>query len=373
MVPACGRHVKRAHGRVVASPRAVVSATLSRVPSATDRAEPAPSEPGERGPRLGSHVTIREGLLAAAERARVLHADAFQVFADDPRAWTPRAGPQPDTDRFRALLAQRGTLLMVHASYLVNLASPDAAVHARSIERMTHELVTATRLGAHAVVVHVGSHRGAGVDVGTERVADAIARLLDGAAREARDDLDRPRLALEVSAGQGDALGATVVGMGAILDACGRRGVDRDRLGVCLDTAHLWGAGHAMDDPTAIDALLAAAETTFGPRAIALVHLNDSRVARGSRQDRHEHIGEGRIGDVGLGHLVRHPRLARVPMILETPGLDTGWDALDLARVRALATGSPGLSAGPSVDALVPAAGMGGARGHTPTSVPHDA
>jgi deoxyribonuclease-4 len=322
------------------------------------------------GRRIGCHVSIGDGLLRTAERARALGVSAIQVFTDDPKAWAPRVEPHPDVDRFRALLAARDIQLLVHGSYLVNLASPDLAVHLRSIERMRHELAAAAALGALVVNVHVGSHRGAGVQRGIELAAEAIARILDG-----QDGLPepRPRLVLEVSAGQGDSLGVSVEEMAAIIDAAQGRGVDGARLGVCLDTAHLWGAGYALDDPSAIDALLSSVDAQMGPDGLALVHLNDSRAARGSRQDRHEHLGDGRIGEPGLGHLVRHPRLAQVPMILETPDLDAGWDVLDTDRVRALLADIP-LADAVATDALVvPARGAGGARTHIPGSAPDHA
>jgi deoxyribonuclease-4 len=314
------------------------------------------------GRRIGCHVSIGDGLLRAAERARSLGVSAIQVFADDPKAWIPRGAPHPDSDRFKALLEAWDIQLVVHGSYLVNLASPDAQIHARSVERMRHELASGAALGARLVNVHVGSHRGAGVDRGGQRAADAIARILDG--EDQRPGIG-PRLVLEVAAGQGDSLGTTVEELAAILDAAQLLGVDRARSGVCLDTAHLWSSGYALDEPSAIDALLARVDGTMGPDALTMVHLNDSRAARGSRQDRHEHLGDGRIGESGLGHVVRHPRLARVPMILETPDLDDGWDALDMQRVRTLLVG--GSLADPGV---VPVRDAGGARTHTPESPP---
>lgn len=314
---------------------------------------------------LGPHAAVRGGLLPAVERAEALGASAIQVFTDDPRAWAPRADPHPDAERFREALAERGIVLLVHASYLVNLASPDLALRERGVERMAHELVAAARLGARAVTVHVGSHRGAGVAAGVERVAESVAGILALADALIPVVAEAPRLVLEVSAGQGDALGVTIEEMGWIVEAAARRGVDRGRLGVCLDTAHLWGAGYALDEPAAIDDLLASLDA-IGPDAFALVHLNDSRVGRGSRQDRHEHIGMGRIGEAGLGHLVRHPRLVDVPLILETPDLDAGWDALDMARVRSL-------GAGPRQVRVVRADGAGGAHAHMHGSPPEHA
>jgi deoxyribonuclease-4 len=317
---------------------------------------------------VGAHLPIRDGLLRTAARAQALGASALQVFTDDPRAWAPRTGHLEDIDRFRALLDASDIQLLVHASYLVNLASPDPDVHGRGIERMRREMSAAAELGARAGKVHVGSHRGAGVAAGAARVAEAMARILDP-----YPDPAGPRLVLETSAGQGDSLGVTIEELAAVIDAAERRGIDRPRLGICLDTAHLWSAGYAVDDPVVIDGLLAAVDANLGDTALAMVHLNDDRAGRGSRQDRHEHLGDGRIGDLGLGHLARHPRLVGVPMLLETPDLDAGWDAVDMARVRAYLAREP-VTAGtlPAQD-VVPAAGVGGARVHIPGSPPERA
>jgi deoxyribonuclease-4 len=334
--------------------------------------DPALARIGLQGRRIGPHVPIREGLLWAAEHARSLGASAIQIFTDDPRAWTPREGPHPDSARFRALLDADDIRLLVHASYLVNLASPDAEVHARSVARMRHELAVAADLGAHAVNVHVGSHRGAGVAAGVALVATAIAHIIE-AHDEQHPDVMGPRLVLEVSAGQGDSLGVSIEELAAITEAATRQGVARDRLGICLDTAHLWAAGYMLDDPVAIDELLASVDASLGSDALVMVHLNDNRAARGSRQDRHEHLGDGRIGETGLGHLVRHPRLANVPMLLETPGMETGWDAVNLARVRALLAGRPLTESMSSDGVVVPVRGEGGARTHILNSTPEPA
>jgi deoxyribonuclease-4 len=273
-----------------------------------------------------------------------------------------------DLDRFRALLEASDIALLVHASYLVNLASPDPDVHARGIERMRLEMAAAAELGARAVNVHVGSHRGAGIAAGVERVAEAIARIVDPAAGRSG-----PLLVLETSAGQGDSLGVSIEELAAVIDAAERRGIDRGRLGVCLDTAHVWSAGYAIGDPFVIDALLTSVDATLGATALAMVHLNDTRVAVGSRQDRHEHLDDGRIGGLGMGHLARHPRLMDVPMLLETPDLDGGWDAVDMARVRAYLAHEPEAAVAVPKSDVVPAAGVGGARMHIPGSPPERA
>jgi deoxyribonuclease-4 len=324
---------------------------------------------GAAGPRIGAHLSTRSGLAWAARRAHEVGASTVQVFTDDPKAWSPRTEPRPDAES-RELLDALGIEVLVHASYLVNLASPDPEIHARSVERLRHEMAAAASLGASVVTTHVGSHRGSGVSAGIERTGDALAHILD---EWSAVDGPVPRLVLEVSAGQGDGLGVTVEELGAILDAAERRGVGRDELGICLDTAHLWATGHRLDEPDAIDELVAQMDRILGPSAVALLHLNDSQVVRGARQDRHEHLGEGRIGERGLGHLVRHPRFARLPMVLETPDMADGWDAINVARAHALARGEP-LVAGVSPAPLsVRAEGTGGARTHIPGTAPEPA
>jgi deoxyribonuclease IV len=284
---------------------------------------------------IGPHMPIGPGLAQAVDRARLVGAGAIQVFTDTPTAWQPRAEPHEGLTEFRRQLHASRIELLVHASYLVNLATPDPVTFERSILRMGHELDAARQFGASALNVHIGSHKGSGAEAGIERVGAALARILEP--RPA--DGSEPRLVLEDSAGQGGGIGVTMEELGAILDAAERHGADRSRLGVCLDTAHLWAAGYALDDPVAIDDLLQSADAALGPTGLAMLHLNDSRVRRGSRVDRHEHIGGGAIGVDGLRHLVQHPRLAGLPMILETPGMDSGWDAVNMARVRSLIAG----------------------------------
>jgi hypothetical protein len=148
-------------------------------------------------------------------------------------------------------------------------------------------------------------------------------------------------IALENSVGTGFGLGINVDELAAIADALRNGGVPDDRIGFCLDTAHAWGAGYAMSDPGAIDALLEDFDQRIGLARLQLIHLNDSRSALGSRLDRHEHLGAGRIGPIGLAHVLRHPRLGHASYILETPGMDEGYDAINLARALALARGEP--------------------------------
>jgi deoxyribonuclease-4 len=148
-------------------------------------------------------------------------------------------------------------------------------------------------------------------------------------------------LVLENSAGSGFGLGVDLDELGGIANAIDAHGVPRDRVGFCLDTAHAWGAGVDVGSPAAIDAFLAAFDARIGLDRLVMLHVNDSRAERGSRLDRHEHVGAGRIGARGLGHLLRHPALAHAVAYVETPGMDEGYDAVNVARVRALMAGDP--------------------------------
>jgi len=290
------------------------------------------------GRAIGAHLPLGPGLDKAVERARTIGATAMQVFSDNPTSWRRRTDPPAGIERFRTSLDRAGVgQLAIHAAYLVNLASPDDEVRERSVATMVSELEMGARYGARIVTVHIGSHKGAGLEPGLDRAGETIARILE---RVPATD-DAPLLVLEDSAGQGDTVGVTIGEIGTIIAAAERYGADPARIGVCLDTAHLWGAGFDLDDPAAIDRMLADLDATCGPERLSLIHLNDSRAGRGSRMDRHEHIGGGGIGETGLRHLVNHPRLANVPMVLETPGMDTGWDAVNMDRVRSLLNDRP--------------------------------
>jgi deoxyribonuclease IV len=148
-------------------------------------------------------------------------------------------------------------------------------------------------------------------------------------------------LVLENSAGSGGGLGTSVEELARIAAAVAGLGIPDDRVGFCLDTAHAWGAGIDIGSPSAIDDMVAAFDERIGLGRLVMVHLNDSRSERGSRTDRHEHLGAGLIGSQGLGHVLRHPALAHVAYVLETPGMDVGYDAISMARARAMAAGLP--------------------------------
>jgi len=195
------------------------------------------------------------------------------------------------------------------------------------------------------VNVHIGSHRGTGVDAGLARLVDgldrvfALARSL-GAASDVSTP-DHAALVLENSAGGGGGLGTSLDELARIADAIAGRGIGRGEVAFCLDAAHAWGAGIDVGDPEAIDTFLAEFDERIGLDRLALVHLNDTRSEFASRTDRHEHLGAGRIPVAGLAHLLRHPRLRGATYILETPGMDVGYDAINMERARQLWAGSP--------------------------------
>ncbi len=323
------------------------------------------------GRRLGVHLPLATGMVRAVERARTIRAQALQIWTDHPTAWRRRAAPPVEAPAFRhRLRALDIGPVAVHASYLINIAGPDPEFFERSIGLLSAELRDGPTFGARFVNVHIGSHRGAGVEAGIERLAEGVVRTL-AAADEPGDaggpggagsaggpggsggplDGDRPvadaplapapMLVLENSSGSGAGLGMDLDELAAIARAIGDRGIPDARVGFCLDTAHAWGAGIDVADPSAMDAFLAEFDDRIGLDRLVMVHLNDSRSDRGSRLDRHEHLGAGRIGPAGIAHVLTHPRLAHVTYYLETPGMDEGYDEINAKRAYALAAGRP--------------------------------
>ncbi len=290
------------------------------------------------GRRLGAHLPLGGGMVKAVDRAAAIGAGAIQIFADNPTAWRRRAAPPREQPAFRARLdALDIRPVAIHAAYLVNLAGPDDVLFDKSIEVLAADLRAAPGFCARLVNVHIGSHRGTGVAAGTQRLATGLARVL----AEVDGGPDAARVVLENSSGSGFGLGLDVTELAGILHAATDLGVPTDRLGFCLDTAHAWAAGIDVSDPDAIDAFLDDFDARIGIDRLVMIHLNDSKSERGSHLDRHEHLGAGRIGAAGLGHLLRHPALAHVTYYLETPGMDDGYDAINVARAYDIAAGRP--------------------------------
>lgn len=308
----------------------------------------APRAPSARR-LIGPHLPLGAGLRKAALRAQEIGATAVQIFTDNPTAWRRRDQPPAGLAEFRQLLAAAGIgPLAVHAPYLVNLCGPNDDFWQRSVKTMVNELRIGALYGADYVVMHVGSHRDLGREEGISRLVRGLAAVLDDAQSAAVTDERLPRLILENAAGTGDGIGSSVEDLADILGAADAAGLPMERLGLCLDTAHLWGAGYDISGADGIDRLIVRIDELVGPRAVAMVHLNDSRTARGSRLDRHEHIGAGQVGANGLREVLNHPRLAGLPTYLETPGMDNDYDRINLDRARMLADGQrlPALATG---------------------------
>ena len=277
-------------------------------------------------------------MVKAVERAHAIGADAIQVFADNPTAWRRRSEPPRELPAFRErLIALDIGPVAIHAPYLVNLAGPEEVFFGRSVGLLAAELRAAPGFQARFVNVHIGSHRGSGVEAGIARLADGLGLAL----AELDHEPGAPMVVLENSAGSGFGLGSDVSELAGIAEAIAARGIPAARIGFCLDTAHAWGAGIDLARPDAVDAFLADFDARIGLARLVMVHLNDSKSELGSRLDRHEHVGAGRIGPAGLARVLCHPSLEHVAYFLETPGMDEGYDAVNVARARDLAAGRP--------------------------------
>lgn len=290
------------------------------------------------GRRVGAHMPLGTGMVRAVDRAHEIGASAIQVFGDNPTAWRRRNEPPREQAAFRERLTEHDVgPVAIHAAYLVNLAGPDPDFFERSVGVLIQDLRSAAGFSARYVNVHTGSHRDAGVEAGTARLADGVARVL----AETDDGAGAATLVLENSAGGGFGIGTTVEELADIADAVAARGVADAQIAFCIDTAHAWAAGYRLSDPEATDEMLARFDELIGLRRLAMVHLNDSKSELGSRHDRHEHVGAGQIGEAGMAHLLRHPGLANTTYYIETPGMDEGYDAINIARALALAAGRP--------------------------------
>ncbi|MDR7401714.1 MAG: deoxyribonuclease IV [Armatimonadota bacterium] len=276
--------------------------------------------------RFGAHVSIRGALHLAVDRAVAIGCECLQIFTGSPRQWREVTYPERDLDLFVAKRRRAGLdPLVAHAAYLINLASDDPEVYRRSTASLIASLRLMDRLEGQAVVTHLGSR-------GTRPWAQARVRVV-AAIAAALDATGSARVLLEHSAGAGGQVGATFEELAEILEALGHH----PRVGVCLDTCHLFAAGWDLRTPDGVRATMRAFDRTVGLRHLHLLHLNDSRGALGSHLDRHENIGQGRIGRRGFAALIAHPRLQRLAGVIETPGFDRqGPDRRNLRVLKAL-------------------------------------
>ncbi len=279
---------------------------------------------------LGAHTSIAGGTHAAPPRAKAIGATAMQIFTKQANRWAERECDDVERTTFRDAVADTAlAALNAHDSYLINLASPDMQLRARSIASFICELRRCESLGLHALVSHPGNYM--------DDRASGIARNADAITQALTEVPGRVRVLLETTAGSGTALGASFEEIATIIGRVPKR--LRRRVGVCIDTAHVFAAGY--DLASHYDDVMARFGDVVGFERLGAMHLNDSKAPLGSRKDRHELIGEGAIGEGAFRRIMTDERLASVPKLIETPKLDDPavTDRLMLERLRGYATG----------------------------------
>ncbi len=279
--------------------------------------------------RFGAHQSIAGGIHLAFERGERATCDTLQIFNKSNNQWAAREFTAEDLELwFEAWQESSLDVACAHNSYLINLASPDPALHEKSYRSFKEEVERCQVLLVPNLVFHPGSHVGTGADAGMSRISTSINRLFD------EIDADTEvTLCLETTAGTGSNLGATFEELAQIID-----GVDRDeRMGVCLDTCHIFAAGYAITSADEYAATMRRFGDTVGIERLRVIHVNDSKMPFGSHRDRHDNIGKGLIGLQTFRHFVNDSRLSRVPMVLETPkGKDLTEDVEGLRTLRGL-------------------------------------
>ncbi|AXG77401.1 deoxyribonuclease IV [Streptomyces paludis] len=277
---------------------------------------------------VGGHVPVAGGLATTGlAYARELGAEVVQVFVANPRGWATPAGNPAQDERFRAECAAEGIAAYVHAPYLINFGSHTEATAEKSVESLRHSLRRAREIGAPGVVVHTGSATGGrSREVALAQVRDLVLPLLDEL-----DHDDDPYLLLESTAGQGSSLCSRTWDFGPYFEALDAH----PKLGVCLDTCHIFAAGHDLTGPHGMRQTLDLLVETVGAGRLRLIHANDSKDVVGAHKDRHENIGAGHIGEEPFRELFRHPATEGVPLVIETPGHGAGH-ASDVERLKKL-------------------------------------
>ena len=273
---------------------------------------------------LGGHCS--GGIKKALENAHAFGMDSVQLFAQSPRTWRFPDHDPADLKAFRARRQELGIgAVAIHAVYLLNLASTKADFYEKSVDTLSKTVDAACAIGAEAVVFHVGSHQGAGFDAGLERVVPALAQALE------RCD-DTTWLCMENTAGTGDTIGRSLEELAALYEALDHH----PRLGVCLDSCHLFASGYDVTDPDALAGVVKQLDALIGLDRLRVLHVNDSKTPLGSNRDRHDNIGDGLMGNK-LAVFLGHPKLQGLPALLEVPGADGhGPDLEQMAKLRKL-------------------------------------
>jgi deoxyribonuclease-4 len=277
---------------------------------------------------FGAHESIAGGIEKSILRGQQATCDTIQIFNKSSNQWRAKELKTEEIDEFFRLIEETGvTVATSHTSYLINIASPDPALNDKSYEALKVEMERCQLLKIPNLVMHPGSHVGTGEEAGMDRIAKNINRLLDELSG------DNVCLLLETTAGQGSHLGYKFEELAYMID----RVDDKSRVGVCLDTCHIFAAGYPISKPKDYKQTIKQFDDLVGLDRLHIIHMNDSKKEFGSRKDRHEHIGKGEIGLEAFRNFVNDKRLKAVPMILETPkGEDLADDIKNLKVLRGL-------------------------------------
>jgi deoxyribonuclease-4 len=275
---------------------------------------------------FGAHVSSAGGIDTAIDRIEKIGGDCVQVFTQSPRMWRPTNHKPEAIERFKARRTEAGIGGVVcHALYLCNLATVDDEVYDKSVATMCTTVDVASAIEADGVIFHVGSHLGAGFDAGLARVVAALEQILERCE-------DKTWLLMENSAGAGGTVGRSLDELTALVDALD----GHPRLGLCLDSCHLYVSGVDVTDAAVVDGLVRELDSSIGLDRLRALHVNDAAAPLGSNRDRHANLLDGELGE-GLGAFLAHPRFQHLPVYLEVPGKDKkGPDAAEIAKLRKL-------------------------------------
>lgn len=275
---------------------------------------------------LGAHVSISGSIDLSVDRAQELGCTTFQIFTRSPHRWSYEKLDPESVSAFKRKMLKSGiSVAVIHMPYLPNLSSPDEKVHLDSTKSLIEEVKRADALSVPYVVTHLGSHMGKGIEKGQKRVAESLLKALG----EAKP---RAMILLENMAGQKNSVGASFEDLAKIMEYAG----EDDHVGVCLDTCHAYAAGIDLATPKGVEKMLMDFDSKVGLERLKVIHLNDSKGGLGSRLDRHENIGKGKIGESGFRAILGREEITKLPMILETPVGDYKEFRSDLQTVLKL-------------------------------------
>jgi deoxyribonuclease-4 len=277
--------------------------------------------------RLGVHVSIGGGLAKGVARAVELGCECIQIFSSNPNSWKVGETDPVVAEKFRVSTEDSGIRpVVLHTPYLLNLASGKPQVFNPSWRTLGSALTRADMLGAKYIVTHIGSHGGDGLEAGARRIKDAVNRALDEALGDAM-------VLLEGGSGAGNTVGSIFEEQAHLLDLLSDRS---ERVGICLDTAHLWGAGYDLSSAENVGAVLSDFDRLIGTKRLHVFHLNDTQKALDSHIDRHWYVGQGNVGLEGFRAIVNYPALAGIAAIIEVPGESVEVDQKDLNILKTL-------------------------------------